>query len=124
MKQSKSEQLLRTYVEVCNQALRENSERFPFKQILGAAKADGMDTAIEVNVVGASEAYVFRVKDIGIEMQRHEECPDCRCVRKWVVQAYFLEQVSKTPEVSVENPAKINWEWMFDAAKLDEEALA
>lgn len=109
--------LLERYVGVCNQALLQNRNRFPFKQILGAARQSERGRPVEVVIADdlSKESYVFYLKDQGIEIRPHGACGACNCVRRWAVHTAYLEEVACRPERYIENPARLNWEWMFGA---------
>ena len=47
---SSTEILFKEYVQVCNTALNLNKDRFPFKQILGAAQEAEGDRIIEITI--------------------------------------------------------------------------
>ena len=109
--------LLKHYINICNQALLQNKERFPFKQILGAAKDAEYEQPVEVVVSDTKplETYVFRLKAGGVEVKPHALCGDCACVRSWNTDTSYLQNVIKNPKAYIENPAMLNWEWMYDA---------
>lgn len=112
----KSDQIIQSYVNICNEALQRNKERFPFKQILGAAQKSEKNKKIEVTVEGGSfnDSFVFTLKDEHITVQPHSACGDCQCERKWRVSREYLEKVAQHPSQYIANPAKINWEWIYD----------
>ena len=111
-----SDDLINRYVGICNEALLQNRNRFPFKQILGAARESEKDRPVEVCIKdnGSSDTYVFRLKDSGIIAAPHDSCKGCDCVRSWNVSANYLEDVVKDPQSYIQNPAKLDWEWMYD----------
>ncbi len=108
--------LVSDYTDVCNKALSQNSDRFPYEQILGAAKKLAHGQVVEVNVMdwGYAESYIFTLSEQGIVSQPHDACGACECVRSWDVSKDYLERVSEMPNDYIENPAKINWDWLFD----------
>lgn len=107
--------LIKCYFSVCNKALDLNKERFPFKQILGAAKASEKGRQVEARVSDHPDAvYVIEIKQGVIASRPHVDCEDCNCVRGWCVTKNYLEDVVKNPQIYIGNPAKINWEWMYD----------
>jgi len=108
--------LINTYVHVCNQALLQNKDRFPFKQILGAVREAEKGCVVEVNVCGASPSgsFVFSLDERGVLAGPHGDCLDCDCDRTWNVSKAYLEEVARHPQSFIQNPAKINWEWMYD----------
>lgn len=109
--------LMTRYLDVCNRALVLNSDRFPFKQILGSATQSGKGAVVEVNIVDTLPpvSYAMTLGYNGIEAKPHGDCEDCRCDRSWAVSKSYLEDVVMHPDVYIQNPAKINWEWMYDA---------
>lgn len=110
-------QLLKNYVGVCNDALKENAQRFPFSRIFDVAQRSEKEKPVEVVVRSSKgeERYVFRIEAGGIVVQAHEECAKCECVRTWNPQTPYLENVTRSPQDYIQNPAKLDWEWMFDA---------
>lgn len=111
--------LVYQYADVCNQALLLNRDRFPFKQILGAAQRAEQGSMIEVSIIDIhnAETFVLHLTEKGIVARPHGECVDCTCDRKWGVSKKYLEDVSSNPECYIQNPAYINWEWMYDVAQ-------
>jgi len=108
--------LIQDYVGVCNQAIEENANRFPFQQILGAAREMNTAQEIEVNILdwGHKETYVFVMGRKGLSVKSHDECGACSCVRSWSVSKDYLEQVAEESNSYIKNPAKMNWDWMYD----------
>lgn len=111
---SNYDDLMERYLDVCNQALALNKERFPFKQIWGAAQESECGKVIEVNIAdGFSKAsYTMRFSKGRLVAEPHSKC---QYDRKWTVSEHYLENVAKDPEEYIQNPAKIDWEWMYDA---------
>ena len=109
--------LIEQYIDVCNKALINSKDRFPFKQILGAAREAENGSVVEVNVVGddiASGSFVFELYGDGVTAKPHGECDGCQCDRQWSVSKAYLEGVAADPQSYVNNPAKIDWGWMYD----------
>ena len=107
--------LLVQYLDVCNVALERNKDRFPFKQILGAAQQAETGRLIELQISGDERAsYVMQIEQGQIIAKPHSDCGECSCDRKWNVESSYLEEVAGNPQIYIENPAKINWEWMYD----------
>lgn len=106
--------LFEIYLDICNQALEANKERFPFKQILGAARRSEKHKNIEVCILGDRNpiSYVIKITDKKITAKPHPFRKDCACERRWHVTRSYLEDVIKNAHQYIENPAKINWEWL------------
>lgn len=108
--------LLVQYLDVCNAALERNRDRFPFKQILGAAQRAERGRLIELQIVEDEQSsYVMQIEQGRVVAQPHGDCKDCNCVREWNVSKDYLEDVVQNPQIYINNPAKINWEWMYDS---------
>lgn len=109
--------IIQSYVSVCNKALSLNKDRFPFKQILGAAKQSGKGKMVEVNIDHSDprESFVFTIENGQIIAKPHESCANCRCDKRWKINRHYLEEVISHPQDFINNPAKINWEWIYDA---------
>lgn len=108
--------ILQSYVNVCNHALRLNAERFPFKQILGAAQKSEQNRKVEVIIQSGEKPdnYVFSMEGAQIIMMNHGDCSSCDCVRQWFVSREYLVDVAQNAKKYIQNPAKINWEWLYD----------
>lgn len=111
--------LMQRYLDVCNRALTFNKERFPFKQILGAAEKREHDVLIEVNIYSKNmdqASYVLSIQNGIITAAPHADCDDCECVREWNIAEGYLKSVTDDPECYINNPAKIDWDWMYDTS--------
>ena len=107
--------LVKSYINVCNNALKCNQDRFPFKQILGAARKADTGRLVEMQITEwpVVQSYVLTIENNQIKALPHENCKNCKCERKWKVSEYYLRQVASDPDTYVSNPAKINWEWLY-----------
>jgi len=108
-------------MDVCNQALHLNKDRFPFKQILGAACRAENGNMIELHIIDNQKTelnqaanYTITINQKEIIAKPHSECGECECIRQWSIEKDYLQQVSDNPQKYINNPAHINWEWMFD----------
>lgn len=112
-----SDYAIKAYVNICNRALSSNKEQFPFKQILGAAKKSEKGKQIEVQIAGDNviDSYIFSIEDGKIVVNPHAECAQCDCDRKWHLEWPYLLDVLKNPKNYIKNPAKINWDWIYDS---------
>ncbi len=109
--------LIERYADICNRALLQNKDRFPFKQILGAAQRAEHERPVEVVLSDTvpPETYVFRLRADGVEVTPHDLCDDCQCVRLWNTNIPYLKDVTENSQAYIDNPAKLDWEWMYDA---------
>lgn len=113
--QTQYAELFKQYLDVCNQALTANKDRFPFKHILEAADNAAKPKNVEVRIIDdkPDRAYVIRLEDQRILGEGHQFCQNCDCDGYWNVPRSYLENVVQNPEDYIANPAKINWDWMY-----------
>ena len=111
--------LFQRYMAICNMALKQNENRFPFKQILGAAKNVTPKSGVEVLIIDdrPSDGNLVHLNESGKFQSLDESCKNCDCVGQWRVTRSYLEDVVNDPEKYISNPAKIDWEWMFELNK-------
>ena len=110
--------LFQSYLEVCNDALKQNKNRFPFKQILDAARTNAASRTIEVHIVDDKpKSDIMMTLDAdAIRAQSHADCDNCQCDAKWSVSKTYLEDVVNNPDAYIQNPAKIDWDWLYDSS--------
>ena len=105
------------YLEICNQALLLNKDRFPFKQILGAGAKAGQNHLYDVRIENALEKGCFSMMlhDGRLQAQAMQDkgCAGCCCSDKWRVTRQYLEEVVSRPDEYIVNPAKLDWGWMI-----------
>ncbi|MGB0718849.1 MAG: hypothetical protein ACPGRX_00125 [Bdellovibrionales bacterium] len=110
--------IVKRYFDICNTALRLNKDRFPFKQILGAAAKRGMGERVEMRVARAAEdgfdPYVIYIQNDTVVSEPHGACKNCNCARQWNVEKRYLQSVLANPDLYIANPAKLDWSWMYD----------
>ena len=107
--------IIQRYVSICNVALFKNAQRFPFKQILEAAEKTSHGRIIEVEISDWPEAgkYAFKLSRGRIMVEKHDCGKECKCDGKWSVNKDYLESVITRAPVFIENPARIDWDWLY-----------
>lgn len=108
--------LFTKYLEICNRALKENKDRFPFKQILGAAQSRSEKRKIKVCVIGngANTKYLINIHDNEIHASIYNHNDEKHYSGLWNADQSYLEDVVNNPEDYIHNPAKLNWDWMYE----------
>jgi hypothetical protein len=107
-------ELLEQYITICNEALQKNKDRFPFKEILNAARENGDKKFVDISVVddNPEAEFVIHMDGSQIRAEDHESCERCNCSQKWKIRKSYLLDVVSNPDIYIENPAKIDWEWL------------
>ncbi len=107
-------ELFGQYLDVCNKALEIGGSRFPYKQMFDAAQRVEVARKVEVKVGGLEDLYVIQMGDRKITYDRHDLCEDCNCDGKWFIDVSYLTGVVENPDLYIQNPALINWEWVLE----------
>ena len=110
-------ELFARYLDICNRALARNQERFPYKQILGAAATAQRDKDIEVCIVDdqPQASFILHMEQGKITAAPREacgKCASCACFTQWRVPRSYLEEVVGHADEYIQNPARIDWDWM------------
>lgn len=115
--------LFERYLAVCNEAIRRNADRFPFKQILAeAGRCAACGQAVEVLIIDDQPEH-------GLCIQYADDrpvvvsAPPAQNVKhkKWRVTRSYLLNVVHDPEQYIRNPAKIDWAWLYGLRDQDEQ---
>jgi hypothetical protein len=108
------QELFEQYLSVCNQAIEQSKDHFPYKEMWKAGKTIMGDHRIECTVYDNRPKASY---SLGLEKDAHltdikkEKNPD----RKgWKVNYSYLKEVVEHPEKYIQNPAKLDWDWLKD----------
>lgn len=105
--------LIHHYVAICNQALESNRDKFPYKQIFSALEKLNAQDPIEVFVADTLQTYAFYFSNDGVKVFKHDDCDECNCIRKWTTTSRYLNNVVTEPDLYIQNPARLNWDWLY-----------
>lgn len=107
-------ELIERYLAVCNEALRNSRNRFPFRQILeGLGQHAGEGRSVEVLIVNDQPAQGFSIAyDKNAQLVVPGTAENRLPPKKWKVTKSYLESVVGNPCEYIDNPAKIDWEWL------------
>jgi len=111
------EQLFLDYIAVCNKALEANKDKFPFSQILAAAKIqpDFVPTHVRIIDDMVEPHFQLRLTNDHIECQKNCETCGGLCdqnAQKWQVKTSYLKHVIDHADDYIQNPAMLDWEWI------------
>ncbi|MCB1592163.1 MAG: hypothetical protein KDI90_06900 [Alphaproteobacteria bacterium] len=116
-------ELFERYLHICNQALCLNADRFPFKQILEAAgghPAGGKPVEVLIVNDQPEEGICIRYNHEQRVVQSEERHEPTLPKRKWkITRSYLLEVIRNSGEY-INNPAKIDWEWLYALGEADQ----
>ena len=107
------EKVFQQYLEICNQAIEQNKNKFPYTQIWGARFKELKDEATLHAIVYDDRpkvAYRLRLtKDIKIEILEKKAPPP---EDAWPFTYQYLKRVVDNPKDYIHNPAKLEWGWL------------
>lgn len=100
------------YVQICNQALELSSGRFPFSCILQAVQESGKSPRVRIMTKGAQaySGYEMRLEGGRIVLMPYDER---KIAALWSLCPDYLEDVLARPEYYTDNPARLNWDWLY-----------
>ena len=116
---SEEAELFAQYLHICNLALTANKERFPFKQILGALPEPAAPQNIAVRIIDDHPKANHAIHMNADQTLSGCAAEACHCQKEWRVTRSYLEDVIKHADEYINNPAKINWEWMYPLPKAE-----
>ncbi len=102
-------------INVMNEAIKQNQDRFPYKQIIGATEGVAEGRKVGVAVYADDPAtpydyYTVSFKNGQIEILSHgKEEPEIA----WKVPRGYLEEVTEHSEQYKQHPAKLDWDWLL-----------
>lgn len=111
----KVDQLVERYLDICMSAIHANAERFPFKQIFTALSDPECDKTIAAYVEDADSIRSLYIHVHG-ESFKVQSAPEDLPKKIWRVNKGFLEDVVETPLIYINNPARIDWDWLYEPA--------
>lgn len=110
--QEQFEALFSAYLDVCNRAIEKNREVFPYKQIWNVTKNALRDGTIDLVVYDdrPKQRYKVSMDEDGLAVvQKKDETEDDS---GWKMTYSYLKHVVDNPKDYIDNPAKIDWDWL------------
>lgn len=104
--------LLERYLDICNQVMRKNRDRFPYNQIWQAGEEALSGRSVQFTIVDDAPKAQCRVTlesneingEIGQDTK--DEPPVMR------LSTTYIEDVVANPKKYIENPSLIDWDWL------------
>jgi hypothetical protein len=109
------EKVFQQYLQICNRAIEQNRNKFPYTEIWGArfAKLGSDKEAILQAIIYDDRPkveFTLRLtKDMKIEIVEKKPIPDGE---EWPFTYQYLKRVVDNPKEYIENPAKLEWGWL------------
>ncbi len=107
------ENVFRQYLAVCNQAIAENKDKFPYTGIWNA-RLKGIDPLPHVNAVVFDDrpkaSYLLHLTPemkIEISEKKAQAADD-----PWPFPYQYMKRVIRNPEKYIANPARLQWGWL------------
>jgi hypothetical protein len=106
------ELVFQQYLEICNRAIEQNRNKFPYTEIWGA-RFKTLETEATLRAVVYDDrpkaAFMLRLtKDMKIEIMEKKPVPD----EEWPFTYQYLKRVVDNPKKYIDNPAKLEWGWL------------
>ena len=109
------EQVFQKYLEICNQAIEQNKNKFPYTEIWGARfKTLEKEATLHATVYDDRPKVAFTLRltpDMKIEIvDKKAILPE----DEWPFKYEYLKRVVDNPKEYIDNPAKLEWGWLRD----------
>lgn len=113
------EQVFQQYLEICNQAIEQNKNKFPYTEIWGE-RMKLVEDEMKIEAIVYDDrpkiAYMLRLtKDMKIEIVEKKPTPPQEA---WPFTYQYLKRVVDNPQEYIENPARLEWGWLETAFAL------
>lgn len=107
--------LFEQYLAICNEAMKQNKDRFPYKHIWEAVERlkRGEDIDLTIYDDEPKSHYRVQIKDNHIDVidVDHEDKH-----QGWKLTSSYLRKVVEHPQEYIDHPAKLDWDWLKDCA--------
>ncbi len=105
------EKLLQKYLDVCNKAIEENKNEFPYKQAMSSFERMFENNNIHIAIYDdrVKDMYVLKYKNSKLSNETSEE-PVLE--KSWHINYSHLKHVVDNPEQYIKHPIKLDWEWV------------
>ena len=107
------ENIFQKYLEICNRAIEQNKDKFPYTEIWGA-RFKALETEALLNAIVYDDRPKLNLmlrltKDMKIEIVKKNEVPT---EYEWPFTYQYLKRVVDNPDEYIANPAKLEWGWL------------
>jgi hypothetical protein len=107
------ERVFQQYLEICNRAIEQNKNKFPYTEIWGS-HMEKLEKEMKVEAIVYDDrpkaAYMLRLtKDMKIEIVEKKPIPP---EEAWPFTYQYLKRVVDNPKEYIDNPAKLEWGWL------------
>jgi len=107
------ERIFERYLEVCNQAIEINKDRFPYTEIWRARWNNlGSNNIIQCAIYDDRPKAIYTLQltedmKINILNKKHETSDDI-----WPFKYNYLKQVVENPQSYIDHPESLDWGWL------------
>jgi hypothetical protein len=107
------DEVFRQYLDICNQAIERNKNKFPYTEIWSANAMQAEDD-MKVHAVVFDDrpklSYMLRLtKDMKIEIAEKKEIPE---EDAWPFTYQYLKRVVDNAQEYIDHPSKLEWGWL------------
>lgn len=107
------ERVFERYLDVCNQSIERNKDKFPYMEIWKARlKNLGPDHILECAVYDDRPKVIYKLRltdGMKIEIiEKTQVAPD----RAWPFKYSYLKHVVDNPQDYIDHPANLDWGWL------------
>ena len=104
------DRLFRQYLEICNQAIDEHKDEFPYKEIISVSEAIIGNSPVDLAVYDDEPkgAYTLHFKDKKIGNGGRPADPK----KAWRINLSYLKQVVENPDKYIKHSEMLDFDWL------------
>lgn len=105
------ESLFERYLDICNRAIAQNKDNFPYQQILSVSKNVFEKHPIDLAVYDDRPKIVLSLQFQDDKLKYADKVP-ADPKKAWRVNLSYLRQVVKNPQEYISHPEKLDLDWL------------
>ncbi len=111
------DKLFHQYINVCNRAIQNNKNKFPYKEIWSAGFNSFKENYKHGFTIYDNRPKGFYTISVTDDMQLKRGDAVCGNENSWPLNYSYLKHVVDNAEEHINNPAKLDWSWLKDQGK-------
>jgi hypothetical protein len=107
------ERIFERYLDVCNQSIEKNKDRFPYMEIWKARCKDiGPDSILQCAVYDDRPKIIYTLQLTSDMKIRIIKKTAVGTDEAWPFKYSYLKQVVENPQEYIDHPANLDWGWL------------
>lgn len=109
-KDNKVKKLFKEYIEICNKAIAEHQNQFPYKEMISLSESCIRDSTIDLAIYDDMPKGVFSLHFKDKKLVTESNLTDPK--KAWRMNLSYLEKVVENPQKYIDHPEKLDLDWL------------